>query len=136
MLTHDLQLTVHGKNHATTYTVDINAYWVTIRHGQNVIYKRTADKGPWLDGSHTLITKALSQLEDALRSAIEQQQRQGPLCTVQVDCSTVHQSRNSALAKSIFRNYVEMSKAPFGEYSGKHIALFENAVQIDSWAGR
>lgn len=63
-------LTTYG-DQVKDHTVNINAYWVTIKHDKEVLFKREATgNGPWLDAKHVAITEALALLEQALNDAI------------------------------------------------------------------
>ena len=56
----------YNKNHRT---FSCNAYWVTIKIDNKIVYKREATNGNWFDASHQRITKALAELEQAILDA-------------------------------------------------------------------
>ncbi len=75
MYTTNVRLLKHTSTSTSEYKVEFNAYHVHISDkAGNMLYSRdhsSSSKGEWLDPSHTKITKALSDLEDALLEAIE-----------------------------------------------------------------
>ena len=68
MIIHATLTTYDGQ--VKDHQVDINAYWVTIKRNKEVLFKREATQGKWLDPKHVAITKALDALEKALTDAI------------------------------------------------------------------
>ena len=48
--------------------INVNGYWVTVRNKANnrVVFKRSADSGPWCDAPHAKIIEAIQAIEKAL----------------------------------------------------------------------
>ena len=61
-----------------SYTVTTNSYWVTITKNERgtgketdeVVFERKPQQDTWLDPAHTNITKALSELENAILAIV------------------------------------------------------------------
>jgi len=61
------------------YRAEVNSYWVTIyksergtgRPTEEVVFERVPKMDEWLDAKHSRITRAMDELENALRAVIE-----------------------------------------------------------------
>ena len=52
------------------YRLYVNAFWVNIFKGQEKVYSREPSMTEWLDIKHTRITKAISELEEAILDVV------------------------------------------------------------------
>lgn len=67
MFINSLRLQDYTKDRALN--IHVNASWVTISNGPDVLFSREPQNDNWYDEDHTAIVNALSQLEAALLKA-------------------------------------------------------------------
>jgi hypothetical protein len=75
---------VDGSNVCQGYAVETNCYWITItkcergtgRETQEIVFERKPQMDEWLDEKHARITRAISELEEAVLAAVREKKKE------------------------------------------------------------